>query len=162
IADAITRREPVFVKEACGLVHFAAPLLLDGRPIGASIAGQVFDQHPEPHLMERLAQQQGLGGRVWDMARLILPVRALTLRVYAELLATFSGAVLQGAYGIIQAERLAHSKALMERTEGTLRSTREELQALAARLLQVQDEERRFVASEIHDDIMQRLALLSM
>lgn len=46
--------------------------------------------------------------------------------------------------------------------ELALRRTQEELRALTSRLLTVQDEERRRIAHDLHDDINQRLALLAL
>lgn len=43
-----------------------------------------------------------------------------------------------------------------------LRQTQEELRALTSRLLTVQDEERRRIAHDLHDDINQRLAMLAI
>lgn len=47
-------------------------------------------------------------------------------------------------------------------TEQSLESSRQELQELASRLLRVQEEERRRISRDLHDDINQRLALLAM
>jgi signal transduction histidine kinase len=46
--------------------------------------------------------------------------------------------------------------------EESLRQTRERLRKLAARLLNAQEEERRRIAREMHDDWTQRLAVLSI
>ena len=46
--------------------------------------------------------------------------------------------------------------------ELALRQTQEELRALTSRLLTVQDEERRRIAHDLHDDINQRLAMLAL
>ncbi len=47
-------------------------------------------------------------------------------------------------------------------TEESLESSRQELQKLAFRLLRVQEDERRRISRDLHDDINQRLALLAM
>jgi signal transduction histidine kinase len=47
-------------------------------------------------------------------------------------------------------------------TEASLESSRQELQKLAFQLLRVQEEERRRISRDLHDDINQRLALLVM
>lgn len=46
------------------------------------------------------------------------------------------------------------------RTEHTLAASRQDLRTLAARLLQVQEQERRRISRDLHDDINQRLAVL--
>jgi len=48
------------------------------------------------------------------------------------------------------------------RTEDELRASQRELQALAGRLIEAQETERRRIARELHDDLSQGLALLSV
>jgi len=59
-------------------------------------------------------------------------------------------------------ESLVAEVAERMQTEQSLESSREELQKLASRLLRVQEEERRRISRDLHDDINQRLALLAM
>lgn len=66
-------------------------------------------------------------------------------------------------------ERLQAEIATRKRAEGALRQSqddlrrsREELRALAAGLLSAQEEERRRVSRELHDDLNQRLAVLAV
>lgn len=59
-------------------------------------------------------------------------------------------------------ESLVAEVAERMQTEQSLESSRQELQQLASRLLCVQEEERRRISRDLHDDINQRLALLAM
>src|SRR5437867_965292 len=59
-ADALARGGVVVTRDRTGLVHFAVPLVLDEQPLGALVAGQVFDQYPEHLSLERVARQLGL------------------------------------------------------------------------------------------------------
>jgi PAS domain S-box-containing protein len=51
-------------------------------------------------------------------------------------------------------------QAQFEKATSALESTKEDLKALAGNLLTVQEEERRRIARELHDDLAQRLAML--
>src|SRR5262245_17873412 len=44
VRDALARRELVLARGRTGLMHFAVPLVLEDHPVGALLAGQVFDQ----------------------------------------------------------------------------------------------------------------------
>ena len=46
--------------------------------------------------------------------------------------------------------------------EHAIREQREDLRSLAGRLMTVQDDERRRIARDLHDDLSQRLAFLAM
>src|SRR5262245_8653170 len=86
IADALARRTLVLAHDRAGLVHFAVPLVLDDAPVGALLTGQVFDQYPEQLRLEHMATRVGLSPQaVWQVARLELPVKAVTLRMYGRL-----------------------------------------------------------------------------
>jgi len=108
VADALVRRTLVLVRDRAGLVHFAVPLVLDDHPMGALLAGQVFDQYPEQPLLEHVATRIGLSPQaVWQVARLEVPVKRATLRVYGRLLATLGQAFLHARYHtLLDAQRL--------------------------------------------------------
>jgi signal transduction histidine kinase len=63
---------------------------------------------------------------------------------------------------IIDAGQLVKTQGQMQRAKVAVESTKEELRDLAARLLTIQDEERRRISREIHDDLAQRLALVTI
>jgi ligand-binding sensor protein len=51
-------------------VHFAVPLVLGGHPLGALVAGQVFDQHAEQLTPEHTAKMfVSPQVKVWEKAR---------------------------------------------------------------------------------------------
>src|SRR5262245_19072663 len=76
VRDALARRTLVLKRERTGLVHFAVPLVLEDSPVGALLAGQVFDQYPEQLVLEHEARRVGLSPQaVWQVARLELPVK---------------------------------------------------------------------------------------
>ena len=60
------------------------------------------------------------------------------------------------SYGIAQIQDITARK----NAEATLRRDQEELHSLAGRLITVQEEERKRIARDLHDDLSQRLALL--
>jgi PAS domain S-box-containing protein len=62
------------------------------------------------------------------------------------------------SYGIAQVQDITAKK----NAEAALRQDQEELQSLAGRLITVQEEERKRIARDLHDDLSQRLALLSV
>ena len=109
VADALARRELVLVRDGTGLVHFTVPLVLDDHPVGALLAGQVFDQYPEQLVLEHMATRVGVSAdAVWQVARLEVPVPRATVRVYGRLLATLGQAFLHTRYHtLLDAQRLA-------------------------------------------------------
>ena len=117
VADALARGGFVVARDRTGLVHFAVPLVLGGHPLGALVAGQVFEQYPEQLPLEQAAKQLGLSpAAVWRMARLEHPVKRATLEVYADLLATLGQTFLQTRYHeTIEAGRLTEMTRLRDR-----------------------------------------------
>ncbi|MBI4001385.1 MAG: sensor histidine kinase [Nitrospira defluvii] len=57
---------------------------------------------------------------------------------------------------------LRESEASLKASQEELQRSREELRALAGQLLTAQEEERRRIARDLHDDVNQRLAMLAM
>jgi PAS domain S-box-containing protein len=124
VGDALAQRELVLARDRPGLVHVAVPLVLDDQPLGALLAGQVFDQYPEQLLLEHLAKHLGLAPQaVWQVARLEVPVTRPTLRVYGRLLAHLGQAFLHARYHtLLEAQRVAALEQQRDLLAVTLRS----------------------------------------
>jgi signal transduction histidine kinase len=178
VRDALARRTLVLVHDRAGLVHFAVPLVLDDAPVGALLAGQVFDQYPEQLWLEYLATRVGLSPQeIWQVARLELPVKEGTVRVYGRLLATLGQAFLHTRYHtLMDAQRLAaleqrfqertaalyHEVAERKEAEAQVHQAHAQLRALMARLESLREAERTRLARDLHDNLGQQLTGLNM
>lgn len=85
----------------------------------------MFDQYPDQLTLEHVASQVGLAPQeIWQLARLEHPIKAATLRVYADLLATLVDHALWSRYHMLtEAVRLAE----MTRLRDQLRQRTQEL-----------------------------------
>jgi hypothetical protein len=178
VRDALASRALVLKRDRTGLVHFTVPLVLDDYPVGALLAGQVFDQYSEHLVLEHVATHVGLSPHaVWQVARLELPVKRATLRVYGRLLAALGQAFLHTRYHtLLDAQRFAAlEQRFQERTatlyrevaerkeaEAQVHQVHSQLRALMARLESLREAERTRLARDLHDDLGQQLTGLNM
>lgn len=107
VEDALKTGGVVAVRDRAGLAHVAVPLSLDGQPLGALIAGQVFTQYPEPLPLQGLARTFRVSPQqLWHEAVRQVPLSSVTLRVYGDLLASLGQAFLGRRYSDILQRKL--------------------------------------------------------
>jgi ligand-binding sensor protein len=97
----------LWAEDAIGLVHFTVPLAFKGQVLAGLVAGQVFNQYPDELRLEKMARKYGLSeGRMWQLARTMMPVGPATLKVYSRLMATLGQTLLQTRYyNLIEADK---------------------------------------------------------
>jgi PAS domain S-box-containing protein len=110
VAEALQTRKAVMVHDQAGLTHVAVPLLLSNQKIGAIIAGQVFDQYPEPLPLQRVARDFHVSvQQLWSVARQQRPLGRGALQASGDLLSALGHAFLQQRYGAILEAKLAET-----------------------------------------------------
>lgn len=110
VAEALQIGGAVMVRDQAGLTHVAVPLSLGRQHLGAIIAGQVFDQYPEPLSVRRVAKDFGVSAQqLWDVARKQRPVGAAILQASGDLLCALGQAFLRQRYGAILEGKLAET-----------------------------------------------------
>lgn len=96
----------------------------------------------------------GTTNRLFSLFIIWLPVLFIAQRRHAEQLLRDANEHLE--------ERVRARTAEIAAKESALRQTQAELHALTNRLLTIQDEERRRIAHDLHDDVNQRLAMIAL
>src|SRR5579871_514764 len=130
-------RPAVIVSEFFGLSAVGTSFLLEDSVVGAAACGYAFVDFAQLSEVERLARNAGIAfDRVWEVALEQKPVPRRRLMLNGELLQVLGDALLREN----------------KRTR--------QLRALGHRLLTSQEDERRWLAQELHDDTLQRIAAL--
>ena len=142
-------RAPI-VSEFCSLTVIGTPLMLDGKIVGAAVAGYALMDFCQLSEIHGLVQKSGISfDRLWQVAREQTPVPKQRLILNAELLQVLGDAILR------ENSQTRQYGAALGRSEAQLR-------ALTARIITAQEDERRRVARDLHDDICQKLAVLEI
>jgi PAS domain S-box-containing protein len=108
VAEALKTGMVVIARDEARLTHVVVPLLLDRWILGTIVAGQVFDQYPEPLVLRRIAKEFGVSAcELWSLARKQRPVSNATLSASGDLLCTLGQAFLRQRYATILEAKLA-------------------------------------------------------
>ena len=143
-------RAPVMVSEFCGLTVIGTALTLNDKIVGAAVAGYSFMDFCRVSEVQRLALNSGIGfDHLWQLIRELRPTSKQRLLVNAELLQILGDAMLKENLRTRQYREALHGS-----------ETR--LRGLAAQTIASQEDERRQVARELHDNICQKLVVLEM
>jgi two-component system CheB/CheR fusion protein len=118
--------------------------------LGAAVGGYVLVDFFKPSEAQRLAQTSGINfERLWRVAREQRPASKQRLLLNGELLQILGDGLLR------ENSHTRQYGAALSRTEA-------ELRALTAQIITSQEDERRRVARELHDNICQKLAVLEI
>ncbi len=140
VADALRTNSLVLVHDQAGFAHVASPLLLGGRHLGTLIAGQVFNQYPEPLPLEQVARKFGFSAQqLWYVARQQAPINRANLTVYGNLLSTLGQAFLRDRYGAVLENRLAETNKKLQSFNEELETVNSELNRKVAELNRSKD-----------------------
>lgn len=124
VADALRTGQTLTVLDKAGLAHVAVPLSLGDQPLGALLAGQVFNRYPEPLPLQRVAVEfRASVQQLWQAAIHQVPVSFATLQTYGDLLAALGQAFVRQRYAVILERRVG------ERTEALAQSNDDLLHA---------------------------------
>lgn len=156
------RRGPIITASICSVLSMADVVwspTVDGVPLWMGVTNRLFSLTaiwlPALFFLHRRRAEEALQQAHDD----------LETRVQARTreLASVNQALVAEIAERSETERsLRASEATLQASQHELRQHREELRALAGQLLTAQEEDRRRLSRDLHDDINQRLAMLAM
>ena len=156
------RKGPLITAGICSVLTMTDVILsptIDGVPLWMGVTNRLFSLTaiwlPVLFFLHRRRAEETL-----QRAHDELEVRVQTR---TQELATVNMALVEEITERKETERsLRASEAVLQTSQQELRQSREELRALAGQLLTAQEEDRRRISRDLHDDVNQRLAMLSI
>jgi signal transduction histidine kinase len=178
LARNSSTRTDVVIEQLLGLAVVGAPLILEGDIVGAAVAGYALVDLCQSSTIELLARRAKVPfRRLWTLAQQTRPISQHRLVLHGDLLQMLGNTVLEQVARTRQLQELAADleRRVNDRTldlasankslEHELREReRAELRVrqLLARLVVVQEEERRRIARDVHDNLRQQLVALTL
>lgn len=156
------RKGPLITAAVCSVLTMADVILsptLEGVPLWMGVTNRLFSLTaiwlPVLFFLHRRRAEEAL-----QQAHDELEAR---VRERTRELAALNQALVAEIDERMQTERsLRASEAVLQASQQELKQSREDLRALAGQLLTAQEEDRRRISRDLHDDVNQRLAMLSM
>ena len=156
------RNGPLIIAAICSVLTMTDVVLsptIEGVPLWMGMTNRLFSLTaiwlPALFFLHRRRAEDTLQ-RAYDELEVRVQVRT-------QELATVNKALLDEIAERKETERsLRASEAVLQASQDELRQSREDLRALAGQLLTAQEEDRRRISRDLHDDINQRLAMLAM
>lgn len=156
------RTGPLITASICSVLTMADVALsptLDGVPIWMGVTNRLFSLTaiwlPALFFLHRRKAEETLRQAHDDLETRV--------QTRTQELAAVNRALVEEIAERIETERsLRASEATLQASQQELQQSREDLRALAGQLLTAQEEDRRRLSRDLHDDINQRLAMLSM
>ncbi|MCS6284263.1 MAG: sensor histidine kinase [Nitrospira sp.] len=156
------RSGPVITAAVCSVLTMADVILsptLDGVPLWMGVTNRLFSLTaiwlPVLFFLHQRRAEDALQRAHDDLEERV--------QQRTRELATVNNALVTEIAERIETEHsLRNSEAVLQANQRELQQSREDLRALAGQLLTAQEEDRRRISRDLHDDINQRLAMLSM
>jgi PAS domain S-box-containing protein len=134
-------------------------------PLGTSVTYEWFLDavHPDDKARVRQAWSAALRGEPFNIEfRILIDGETKWVRESAEIEFDGEGNPLTGMGTVQDITDRKNVEIALRESEAALRQSREELRRLAAGLFKAQEDERRRISRELHDDLSQRLAMLAV
>jgi signal transduction histidine kinase len=171
-------RPDVMIARSFGLAVVGTPLRLDGRIVGAAVAGYALVDFCQASAIESLAHHAHLPFRpLWQIATQVQPLPEQRLTMHAQLLSLLGDTILTAHDRTRQVEEMVGQleQRVEERTVelatanrslaaevGERAAAEERVRKLLSRLIVVREEERHRIARNIHDHMGQQLTALKL
>lgn len=156
------RKGPLITAAVCSVLDMADLLwgpVLEGMPRWAGVTSRLFSLTaiwlPVLFFLHQRRAEEGLQRAYEDLED---RVQART----RELAAVNEALVAEIKERMDTEHSLRASEAILQASQRELQQSREDLRALAGQLLTAQEEDRRRISRDLHDDVNQRLAMLAM